>query len=322
MGDKTGIEWTDHTFNPWIGCTKVSPGCAHCYAETEDKRHGWTPDGWGKGKPRKRTSAAYWRQPLKWNREAELWGAFDCGTMCCKGTEWEMRNKVANELRSHRGWTATPLAARPRVFCASLADVFDPEVPDRWRWDLIALINQTPNLDWQLLTKRPRDAMQFLARVVAWPFPNVWLGVSAEDQERFEERVRLLLSTPAAVRFVSFEPLLGPIDANRARVTPSLSLWIDWAIIGGESGKGARPCNVQWIRQLTSQCQTAGVAVFVKQLGAQVQVRNKAFDFIDTVRLHDRKGGDWSEWPEDLRVRQFPLYAKSGNPARRTLVRL
>lgn len=311
MGDKTHIEWTEATFNPWVGCTKVSPGCANCYAETEDKRRGWTPDGWGKGKPRKRTSAAYWKKPLQWNN---------------------------NCLPFRDSW-GDPV--RQRVFCASLADWLDDEVPIEWLADLLALIYATPRLDWQLLTKRPAnwkrrlqaaDAFRFGGTtphecgpfVSRWlngdPPPNVWAGISAEDQDRFEERVCSLLHIPAAVRFVSFEPLLGPIDATRVSMTPGLttnpltggslcSAKIHWAIIGGESGPKARPCDVRWIRDLVDQCVAAGVATFVKQLGA-VPVSEVAGQEARVFPLRHRKGGDWNEWPEELRVREMPIPAQ------------
>lgn len=277
MSETTKIEWCDHTFNPWIGCTKVSPGCANCYAEGESKRRGWAR--WGRGQPRHRTSDAYWREPLKWNRKAEN------------------------------------LVERSRVFCASLADVFDEEVPDDWRIELFSLIADTPNLDWLILTKRPYIAHDFFHNVVGLidgdVLPNVWLGVSVEDQARADERVPILLEIPARVRFLSCEPLLGPVQLCRGCPgCPDDCGWtpgsnghgIHWVIAGGESGPRARPCDVEWIRSIANQCAEADVPVFVKQLGARPFFGPNPL----VAAMHDRKGGDPDEWPADLRVRQFP----------------
>ena len=204
MGETTNISWTDHTFNPWWGCTKVSAGCDHCYAETLSKRMGG--DVWGHGKLRRRTSAKNWQEPVKWNREAEKRGV------------------------------------RKRVFCASMADVFDNEVPIEWLRDLLDLIRITPNLDWQLLTKRPSRIKRALNTVMSsiqrenvpepdiywtllfcwiddWlhhnPPKNVWLGTSVENQDAADARIPLLLKVPAAIRFLSVEPLIGPVDLSR-----------------------------------------------------------------------------------------------------------
>jgi protein gp37 len=194
MSANSKIEWCDHTFNPWIGCTKVSPGCAHCYAEARDQRFAGGVH-WGKGAARKLTSEANWREPLKWNAAAQ--------------------------------------ARRPRVFCASLADWLDDEVPAEWLARLLALIHATPNLDWLLLTKRPQNWRARLqatmddadfgraeARyfVADWrdgnPPANVWLGTTVEDQARADERIPQLLAIPAKVRFLSCEPLLGPLNLS------------------------------------------------------------------------------------------------------------
>ncbi len=234
------IEWTHHTFNPWIGCTKVSPGCAHCYAEAlMDTRYGRAR--WGKGKPRVRTSDAYWRQPTTWNNHAS--------------SNWQ----------------------RDRVFCASLADVFDNEAPIDWLDDLFLLIAKTPYLDWLLLTKRPENIMPRLKQISAnrygrsptwdlwrdweetYGFPNVWLGVSAEDQQRYDERVGELMTISARIRFVSAEPLLGPI-----RMGPPSPHWL---IVGGESGKGARDMEADWVRDLRDESKMHNVAFFFKQWG-------------------------------------------------------
>jgi protein gp37 len=315
MGEDSKIQWCDHTFNPWTGCTKVSPGCANCYAEATRNRFGF--DEWGPGKARKRTSAANWRKPFKWDREAALAGK------------------------------------RARVFCASMADWLDPEAPIEWLADLLNLIDLTPNLDWLLLTKRPeiwRDRMGAVADIPgartgsvvagAWRAgvvpDNVWLGTSVEDQSRADERIPALLSIPARVRFLSMEPLLGPVNLTAIQRADGWGIdalrgvysrhhdegfdhpaameeqaggpHIDWVIVGGESGNGARPCDVEWVRDIVRQCKVADVACFVKQFGSRA-----VFTPPDSVTgrpvamgLRDPKGGDPSEWPQDLRVREFP----------------
>ena len=245
MGANSGIEWTDHTFNPWIGCTKVSEGCKHCYAEREMDHH-WKRVQWGPQGTRVRTSAAYWREPLKWN--SQVWaqcevcgwrGEFDGGP--CQGCQHPL--------------VTVGKYARQRVFCASLADVFeDRDELKPWRDDLFRLIEQTPNLDWLILTKRPQN--------VTWYLPdNVWIGTSVENQRAADERIPALLKIPAKVRFLSCEPLLGKVN---------LRGWVNdiqWVIAGGESGPEARPMHPNWARSLRGQCQAAKVPFFFKQWG-------------------------------------------------------
>lgn len=220
MVANSNIEWTDHTFNPWIGCTKVSPGCEHCYAETWANRYG-TVD-WGKGNPRKLTSESNWQQPIKWNRQAEAEGR------------------------------------RYRVFCASLADVMDNEVPNAWRQSLWDLIRKTPHLDWLLLTKRIGNAKDMLPT----PTPeNIWLGATIVNQEEADRDIPKLLNTPANIRFLSMEPLLGHVDLDgRLR-------GIHWVIVGGESGKDARPMEPVWARAIRNRCVEKEVAFHFKQWG-------------------------------------------------------
>lgn len=255
MVENSKIEWTDHTFNPWTGCQKVSPGCDNCYAESWAKRSGLVK--WGPGETRRRTSAAYWQQPLKWNRNAKRDGV------------------------------------RRKVFCASLADVFDNEADPVWRAELWRLIALTPDLDWLLLTKRPQNIAKMLPlmphEVSAWGdgWPNVWLGTTAENQEEANRRIPHLLAVPAVKRFLSCEPLLGPVDLISSdlpggynEILPLGSKWmdrlgigegegqcIDWVICGGESGPRARPMYINWARALRDQCQHAGVPFFFKQWG-------------------------------------------------------
>lgn len=218
MGENSAIEWTHHTFNPWVGCTKVSAACDHCYAETWAKRAG-TPELWQGD--RRKTSAANWAKPIKWNRAAEAAGE------------------------------------RHRVFCASLADVFDNQVPDGWRIQLIGLIAMTPHLDWLLLTKRPQNIAGMVDAMPA----NVWLGTTAENQTEFDRRWPHVAAVQATVHFISYEPALGPLSLLDAYRGP------DWVIAGGESGPGHRKPDPAWFRDLRDECATAGVPFLFKQWG-------------------------------------------------------
>lgn len=218
MAEQTAISWADATFNPWIGCTKVSPACDHCYAARDNERRKWV-DGWGAGVPRRRTRT--WNAPKQWNRKAELTGY------------------------------------RPRVFCASLADVFDNEVDPSWRTDLWQLIRETPNLRWMLVTKRIGNAAKMLPD--DWPFAHVGIMSTLENQATWDRDYPKLARTQAAWHGVSAEPLLGPIDIGNAKP--------DWLITGGESGPGHRLTDPAWVRSLRDQCATNGVAFHHKQWG-------------------------------------------------------
>lgn len=239
MGETTGIAWCDHTFNPWWGCAHVSPGCVHCYAESLAKRYG--NDVWGKGGDRRFFGDKHWAEPLKWNAKAEAAGV------------------------------------RRRVFCGSMMDVFEdrPDLREP-RSRLFRLIDGTPALDWLLLTKRPENVSELTGhwKVMGQPL-NVWLGVSVEDQKRADERIPKLLEIQAAVRFLSCEPLVGPVDLEDIKLWhPTVDAWHDclqggsqihWVIVGGESGPGRRPMNPEWSRSIWQQCRDAGVAFFGKQ---------------------------------------------------------
>lgn len=316
MGETT-IQWCNFSFNPWVGCQKVSPGCTNCYAEAYDKRVGGLPKAqrknpevpelrWGPKAPRVRTSDANWRKPLAWNKAAEKAGE------------------------------------RHRVFCSSLADVFEdrPELAP-WREDLFGLIASTRNLDWLLLTKRPENIARLWPETMNEPggpgvlgcprpgesgWPNVWLGTTVEDQQRANERIPHLLAVPAAVRFLSCEPLLERVDLSKwlDEDKNGFSCLVDWVIVGGESGPSARPFHLDWARELINECRDAGRGdprPFVKQLGA-LPVSHRDSDLwgrvgalhelkpeppsVFEVELSDPAGGDMAEWPEDLRVREFP----------------
>lgn len=291
MAENSSIEWTDHTFNPWLGCTKVGPGCDHCYAEAMmDRRHGRVR--WGSGNPRVRTSEETWKGPVRWNKAYQ------------------------REMDRARNAILAFAPSRPRVFCASLADVFDNEVPPAWRADLFRLIEATPNLDWLLLTKRIGNAPGMLretARMLEWPYvdvmpvgvpPNVWLGATVVNQQEADRDIPKLLDVPARVRFLSIEPMLGPVNVSGLLMRDvyrgdSVSGFmdydaIDWVICGGESGPYARPMHPDWARSLRDQCQAAGVPFFFKQWGQHspegLRVGKRA-----AGRLLD--GREWSETP-------------------------
>lgn len=280
MGAGTKIQWAHYTFNPWRGCQKVSPGCANCYAERQSKRNPAVLGEWGPQGRRVIAAESYWRLPLKWNRDAEEAGE------------------------------------RRRVFCASLADVFEdrPELREP-RIRLWELIDQTPHLDWLLLTKRPKHLTnQWQSdnyEMLPWqrnPWTNVWLGVSVENQEAADRRISELFGVPAWKRFLSCEPLLGSID-----VSPYLEFVtgvsgclesarpVGWIIVGGESGPNARPCVIGHVREIVRQCRAAQVPCFVKQIGAKPTNREG-----EPHPITDPKGGDPNEWPADLRVREVP----------------
>lgn len=249
MSANTKIEWCDHTFNPWEGCQKVGPGCDHCYAETRNARFaGGTAINWGPGVPRRRTSASNWELPKRWNAQADTF------------------------MAQH--------GRRQRVFCASLADVFDNAVDQQWRDDLFALIAATPNLDWLLLTKRIGNVGNMLPVPFDFDrhYPNVWIGATVVNQAEADRDIPKLLAVPAAKRFLSMEPLLGPVDLNATpagdilcrcegcmNMTPDTRL--DWVIVGGESGPKARPMHPDWARSLRDQCEAAGVPFLFKQWG-------------------------------------------------------
>jgi protein gp37 len=230
MGKDSSIEWTDHTFNPWWGCSKVSPGCVNCYAETWARRVGAAV--WGKDTDRRFFGEKHWDEPVKWNAAAAL----------------EERRK--------------------RVFCASMADVFELRSDlDKWREKLWELIDETPWLDWLLLTKRPENIEKKAPWTKDWP-NNVWLGTTVEDQERANERLPILLRFPAARRFLSCEPLLGVVDLERWFNRRAENLYsIDWVIAGGESGMHSRPMLPGWARKLRDQCRRAGIPFHFKQWG-------------------------------------------------------
>jgi protein gp37 len=298
--ENSKIEWTHHTFNPWWGCVRVSPGCEHCYAETFSKRTGQNIWGPAKTTDRRLFALKHWVEPFKWNEKA----------------------KAAGE--------------RHRVFCASMADVFEdhPQLVDERR-KLLELIVNTPRLDWLLLTKRPENVNWMIEQATGFSDSemwfhavgdHVWMGTSVENQEYADKRIPDLLNIPAKIRFLSCEPLLGPVSLDSYFGLEGGNEWqeclcdeidpedrpcivceerrvlgeasgINWVIVGGESGNGARRMDLAWAESLIQQCRAAGVAMHVKQLGSVLAKENG---------LSNSKGGDWTEWPEHLRIREYP----------------
>lgn len=304
MAETTAIQWAHATRNKVIGCDKVSEGCQFCYADEQDeKRYSKTLGGatkenpirhWGKGAPR----------------------------YVCTGFDDDIRKWNANPPKE---WKLKP-GERGRIFPNSFSDWLDEEWPIQVLAEFLAAIRAAENLDFLCLTKRPQNWRQRIEAAADWHFDhgdrnvtgwlqdwwkhgiapkNIWFGVSTENQKRYNERWRIAKDIPAQVTFISAEPMLGPIRFEGI-------LAFDWIIFGGESGRGARPCNIDWIRDGVKQCRAAGVAPFVKQLGASPM---EAVVFSDTPRgetegvdlnLKDKKGGDITEFPKDLQVREFP----------------
>ncbi|OJW42493.1 MAG: hypothetical protein BGO50_01805 [Rhodanobacter sp. 67-28] len=298
MAETTEIAWCDSTFNPWMGCTAVSSACDHCYASvsTPVRRFGVL---WGHGQARHRTSNANWELPRRWN-------ALPFATCTTHGWRGERRALSTPDCPGRNGQAdaCVIVEARRRVFCASLADVFDNEVDPQWRADLLDLIDRTRNLDWLLLTKRIGNVIPMLTAhrasapdaershfLTEWldgcPPAHVWLGATVCNQTEADRDIPKLLAVPAAVRFLSIEPMLGAVDirrwmgesigASRHRlqgegfyrcdVTGAPLEGIDWVIVGGESGHGARPMHPAWPRSLRDQCAAAGVPYLFKQWG-------------------------------------------------------
>ena len=285
MAEETKIQWTDHSWSPWIGCSKVSAGCANCYAEhLMDTRLGrveWGPQG-----TRSRTSGDYWKSPLDWDRKAAR-----------DRTRFRVFPSLCDPFEdfSHQ----------------RTDDLFENDLT-KWRGEFWKLIGRTPNLDWLLLTKRPENVAHMVPSEWLdapgnegkgdWP-SNVWLGVSVENQETADQRIPHLLEIPAKLRFLSVEPLLGPIQFPLPCRDSVFWSGVHWVIIGGESGAGARPCTIGHIREIVQQCQSASVPVFVKQLGAKPVNREGVPHPTPT---DPKKGGYFDEFPQDLQVREAP----------------
>lgn len=328
---KSKIEWTDRSWNPIRGCSRVSEGCRNCYAERQAARFA------GPGEP----FHDYVSRPIAARIERDL-----------TGNDARWTGKVAlvpEKLDEPLRWRAPS-----RVFVNSMSDLFHEALSDEDIAAVFGVMAAATQHTFQVLTKRPdrmrqwfdwaadnpRAACRASASLIAgrpveqepfgraWPLPNVWLGVSVEDQVSADERIPLLLATPAALRFVSAEPILSSIQFSGATaLRPRFWLErpkaddfdsfmnvlledrprIDWLIVGGESGPGSRPCDVAWIRSAVAQCKAAGVPVFVKQVGAMCVTQHPMEPgALFHVKTADRRGGDPFEWTEDLRVREFP----------------
>jgi protein gp37 len=317
MSEKTAIAWCDSTLNFWEGCTKISEGCANCYAATRDQRF-HRGKHWGPCAPRLNHVVSATKKVLAWNKKP--WVCPACGHCMTEGESQSYRGCPMKWEDGTAFFQIHPYQHhRRRVFLGSLMDWLDPEVPVKWLADMLDVIRRCPDLDFLLLTKRPQyfktrinDILNEqphspLAAFMLTPWldgdypTNIWLGVSVENQEAADRRIPELLRIPAKVRFLSVEPLLEPVDLRNGLGLMGAPGDVDWVIVGGESGPKARPCNVEWIRSIVKQCAEASVKCFVKQMG-----RKPILPDGTTVWLCDRAGADPAEWPADLRVQQFP----------------
>src|SRR3990167_3493598 len=320
----TSIQWTDRTWNPVRGCSVISPGCVHCYAMKQAHRFSW--------KIRRDGAGAH---------QAVDGPYAGLTKMTSAGPQW------TGVVRTVEDALLDPLSWRKpkRVFVNSMSDLFHEAVPYEFIDRVFAVMAIAHQHTFQVLTKRPERMCAYFAdstvneRVgmamnvivdadaraqhpgwffgpdARWdPLPNVWLGVSVENQKYADERIPLLLQTPAAVRFISAEPLLGPVAVDRWLYDTddidggNLTFGLDWVIVGGESGAGARPFDLAWARSIIAQCEAAGTPVFLKQLGSRPTGwwTNALGPGFNRHAMKDRKGGDITEWPYDLRIRQFP----------------
>jgi len=337
MGKDTAIQWTDSTWNPWRGCTKVHTGCTNCYAETQAKRNPGTLGLWGPNGTRVLASAAMWKEPIKWNALAEAAGERHrvfCASLADIFEDWQgsIVDSQGNVLQVSNCKTGPRYTHGQSGKCrkVTLDDV---------RADLFKLIDSTPNLDWQILTKRPENIRKMWT-VANAEIPhlfrnNVHLLYSASDQASLEAGIGHLLRCRDLVPVIglSLEPLVGPVDLSRyfpttakadcpAEMLPHYNtlLNLDWVIVGGESGGGARPFCLEWAWDIVLQCKKAGVPCFVKQMGEfPVTTNCNLWDFEHEqlkswgtyaasarIKFNDKKGGDLDEWPEQLQVREFP----------------
>jgi protein gp37 len=325
MSELTNIAWCDSTWNPWVGCEKVSDGCKHCYAETLAQRFGRDFS------KRSVSKDATFNAPLKWHKKPWV----------CKNDHATTGLGDAPLDGPHCDICGGEVHHRRRVFLGSMMDWLDPKISIDVFAKMLGIVRRCPELDFLCVTKRPElwygrihEAIHYaidahgLAATAAWlsfwkcgeqMLQNLWALASTENQEMAEKRIPELLKIPAVVRGLSIEPMIEPIDLTRD--IPK----IDWVIVGGESGKNARPCNVEWVRNIVRQCKSAGVPCFVKQLGTVCITDNANMDdWPENTRIIGQgigcaagrvmtvhsKGGDPVEWPKDLRVRQFPKAKK------------
>jgi protein gp37 len=327
MGRISKIGWTNATFNGWRGCTKVSDGCKFCYADRDSKRNPGVLGVWGPEGTRVAASEAMWRGPSAWDKAAAAEGV-------------RLRVFSASLSDVFEEWPGPVVDAKGREWTIGAGPGLRPLTLDDLRRRLFDLIRLTPNLDWLLLTKRPENVVPMLKRaigrcadmaepldrwladwVIGEPPANAWLGTSVEDQATADARLPVLLGIPAAIRWASLEPLLGPVDLLPWIAHGSLG----WVVVGGESGafEKVRPFHTGWADELIGQCREAGVPCFVKQMGSHCRSWRDPQEWAPGVRNHvgashsepyvvqldAPAGSDPAEWPADLRVREFPASA-------------
>ena len=298
MGDKTKIEWCDATWSPIVGCTRVSEGCRFCYSERFMARFSGVPGHKFEGISNFTPAGPHWSGIVRLSEK---------------------------DLDQPLHWRKPK-----RIFVNSISDTFHEKVPDTWLHKIFNAMIVANHHTYMILTKRPERMLEVTQQFfdgkdreyIQQGVPkHIWLGVSCEDQKTADERIPLLLQTPAAVRFISYEPALGPLSIRQwlhreemVEQFPKQAIQrISWVICGGESGPGSRLFDIQWARDLRDQCKAAGTPYFLKQLGTNPYDLKKFCLMLKAniitgtcMKLKARKGGDWSEWPEDLRIREFP----------------
>jgi protein gp37 len=328
----TSIEWTDETWNPTVGCSRVSEGCRNCYAERQAFRNmnmGWTRY---EGITHKVGNEIRWTgtlrfvpevldKPLLWKRPRRIFvnsmsdlfhGALDFHDIAAV-------YGVMAWATQHTFQVLTKRPERRKAFMHWMCNLVGPRDAhgnqpfENMKTDPVLGAEMAASKHIRLTNYGPGKLTGDRPTKPPWPLPNVWEGVSVEDQPTADERIPILLQTPAAMRFVSYEPALGPVDFEHMPVPEGNKTSLDWIIVGGESGPGARPFDVEWARSVIRQCRRNGggkVKVFVKQLGAKPTTDHRTRPAGEqahwTQTLRDKKGGDPSEWPEDLRIREYP----------------
>jgi protein gp37 len=366
VSEHTAISWTDATFNPWWGCQKVSPACDHCFAERDAKRFAAGRVLWGAGSERRTfdvttdAGAKHWKAPLNWAKRAFV----QCSACGWRGMHTKLRHTGGDHECPSCGSKAWH-GARIRVFCASMADWLDLDAPLDEFVRLLDTIRRTPELDWLLLTKRignwrkrleavyalrvitADDAARFkwLQAWIAGKAPeNVWMGATIINQEEADRDVPKLLALPARVRFLSIEPMLGPIDLRFHIFSEPPGNWrtrngkrqmeckrpvdggLHWVIAGGESGPHARPMHPDWVRPLRDQCAAAGVPFHFKQWGEHTPgelATNPAYpdDTASAWRV-DQTGRRWHDLLESLKPREEWAPVKFARPGKKAAGRL
>lgn len=343
MAENSKIQWTDHTFNPWRGCAKVAEGCRNCYADALSKRNPATLGKWGANGTRVVLAESGWRDPQKWNAKAQAKGERQrvfCASLADIFEPWKgpMSNSQGQQIgieESGEDWGM--MLPGGSFMKGAVQSVTRPATMDDFREEVFNLVDHTPNLDWLLVTKRPENIRKMWSKrftcedcgssqgshgtgeqcgfhcddcgslTSTMRRNNAWLLTSIACQADIKNNLPHLVRCRDLVPVLglSIEPLIGPVEIG------GYLQQIDWVIVGGESGPNARPCRIEWIRAIVGQCKAAGVPCFVKQLGANATEKVSGMPSPVSPdswlgRVSDAKGGDPEEWPEDLRVRQFP----------------